>query len=159
MLTEVKKTVHIVVDDLNAVPDEMMIQNALNRNVQAMVTPGTMEVRVFDEYGHAQRAAMKVAPPMNDTDKVCPPIDRYNISYHIWSVQMHFIRQCAFEPEIPPAQSIVAVVEDKCREMAVAIVNDVPEEIVKTGQMHQMINNIADKLQELFQEGMFSLGD
>ncbi len=159
MLTEVKKTIHIVVDDMNAVPDETMIQSALNRNVQAMVTPGTMQVRVFDEYGHAQQAGMKLAPPISDTDKVCPPLDRYNISYHIWSVEMHFVRHCAFEPEARSVKSIVAVVDDKCREMAVAIVNKFPEKLVETSRMAQIIDNMTDTLHDLFHDEMFMLAD
>ncbi len=158
MLTEVKKTIHIVVDDMNAVPDETMIQNALNQNVQAMVRPGTMQVRVFDEYGDAQQAAMKLAPPITDTDKVLPPIDRYNISYRIWSVQMHFIRHCAFEPEATPPKSIVAVVDDQCRFMAEALVDDL-QLLVARDKATELTKQVAEKLHELFQDGIFMLAD
>ncbi len=86
MLTEVKKTIHIVVCDMNAVPDETMIQNALNQNVQAMVTPGEMAVLVFEEYGDALLAAAK---EINLPEK----------TYRVWTVHMHFVRDCAFEPK------------------------------------------------------------
>ena len=156
MLTEVKKTVHIVVDDMNAVPDETMIQNALNQNVQAMVTAGMMQVRVFDEYGHAMQAGAELVPPRSDTEKVCPPIDARNVSYHVWSVQMHFIRRCAFEPEAVPLKSIVAVVDEQCRKMAKAILENVPEPD-KIASMSE--DAVTEKLHELFQDGLFSLSD
>lgn len=102
MLTEVKKTVHIVVDDMNAVPNETMIQNALNRETKVMHTdPRQM---CFDEHGDAMQAGIGLVPRMSDTEKVCPPIDTHNVSYHIWTVEMHFVRNCAFEPKLGGAE-------------------------------------------------------
>ena len=78
MVTEVKKTIHIMVDDIKASPDEMMIQAALNR-------PGDLGNRVFDERGDALVAAAGLGLPEE--------------TYRVWTVHMHFIRDCAFEPK------------------------------------------------------------
>ena len=84
MLTEVKKTIHIVVDDINTVPDERMIADAV------MHDNGTMTACVGDEHIYEERGdALTTALNLGRPEK----------TYRVWAVHMHFVRDCAFEPK------------------------------------------------------------
>ena len=76
MLTEVKKTVHIIVDDIHVIPDEKMIADAVVHNNGI--------ISLYQEHGDALRAAAKLGLPEK--------------TYRVWTVHMHFVRDCAFEP-------------------------------------------------------------
>lgn len=81
MLTEVKKTIHIVVRDIHAVPDEQVL--AASVMLDKKVNSGSLWVH--QERGDALIAAADLGSPEQ--------------SYRVWTVHMHFIRDCAFEPK------------------------------------------------------------
>ena len=141
---------------MNAVPDETMIQQALN--LGDSVRNRHPRQMCFQEHGDAKKAAMGLVPKMSDIEKACPPIDQYSLSYHVWSVQMHFIRSCAFEPRSTPLRSIVEAVDDQCRCMAEALVDDL-QLVVARDKAPEVTKQVAEKLHELFEDGEFSIAD
>jgi len=151
MLTELKKTTHIIVEDMNTVPNEQVLADAINSGHDHNVE------RCFAERGDALSAAIGFVPAVTDTDKVCPPIDQFSVSYYVWSVEMHFTRACAFEPT-RPLRSIVAVVNDKCKQLAEAVIDDL-QLVIPRDKATEVTKQVAEKLLELFEDGEFSIGD
>ncbi len=84
MLTELKKTIHIVVDDINATPDVTMIADAV-RHDKGTMTQCVGDFQVYQERGDALVAAASMGTPQK--------------TYRVWTIHMHFIRDCAFEPK------------------------------------------------------------
>lgn len=102
MLTEVKKTVHIVVDDIHATPDE----NLLARTIMA-------EGKTLDEYGDALMAAAKLR--------------KAKAQYHVWTVHICFTRDCIFEPKIQESSIDEGLLEGFANCLAGAIRGQIDE--------------------------------
>ena len=148
MLTELKKTMHIVIDEpflLHHAPDEYMIVKAVQDHVSNGEHP-----RVFEEHGDALQAAGHMVKDHMAKDQAA--------SYYDWTVDMHFIRTCAFEPRTQPLRSIVAVVHDKCKELAEAIVDDL-QLVVARDKAPEVTKQVTEKLHELFEDGAFCMPD
>ncbi len=84
MLTEVKKTIHIIVDDIHASPNEKMVADAVMHDNGTM-TPCIEDFHIYQERGDALKAAAKLGLPEK--------------TYRVWTLYMHFVRDCAFEPK------------------------------------------------------------
>ncbi len=90
MLTELTKTVHMVVRDIHAVPDEKMLADAVMHDNGTM-TPCVGNQCLYEEYADALKAATEFG--------------QAGKTYRVWTVHMHVVRDCAFEPKQPEPPS------------------------------------------------------